>query len=352
MDKMDKSLDEIIASSGGTSGPARRGRSYSKTSPYSRPNRGRGGGRGGFRGGRGGYGGGVGRGGGGGARVYVGNLNWNVSWQDLKDHMRQAGNVLHADILEFPDGRSKGCAIVEFDNRRASQRAIQELTDTMLNDRKIFVREDREPTNAGQQQFQQQQYRPQQQVFQQQEEPAYKAGSFVAQKIRSSMPAGCQVYLGNLPWSVKWQDLKDICSEYGEVIRADVSEEPNGRSKGFGTVVFSKVEEADACIATLNEAEHEGRKLIVRKDGRATGPGCKVYVGNLPWSASWQDLKDLGKEFGDVAHSDVIMEPNGRSKGFGILTFTNDESATACIEGLNGREFEGRALAVREDARA
>lgn len=267
--------------------------------------------------------------------------------------MRQAGNVVHADVMQYPDGRSKGCAVVEYDNFKASQRAIQELTDSDLNGRKIFVREDREPNapqGGYQQQYQQPQFQQQQQHFQ--EAPSYKSGSFVAQKIRSNMPAGCQVYVGNLPWSVKWQDLKDICAQYGEVVRADVAEEPNGRSKGFGTVVFAQPEDADACIASLNETEHEGRVLVVRNDGKATGPGCKVYVGNLPWTCSWQDLKDLGKEYGDVSHADVAMEMNGRSKGFGILTFSSSQDAQACIGDLNGKEFEGRALIVRLDARS
>lgn len=47
-------------------------------------------------------------------RVYVGNLAWNVQWYELKDHMKQAGKVLRADILQEPSGRSKGCAIVEY----------------------------------------------------------------------------------------------------------------------------------------------------------------------------------------------------------------------------------------------
>lgn len=42
-------------------------------------------------------------------RVFVGNLSWDVSWQDLKDHMNTAGNVLYADVLRYEDGRSKGC---------------------------------------------------------------------------------------------------------------------------------------------------------------------------------------------------------------------------------------------------
>ncbi len=42
-----------------------------------------------------------------GTRVYVGNLSWQTSWQDLKDHMRKAGNVVRADIFLDETGRSK-----------------------------------------------------------------------------------------------------------------------------------------------------------------------------------------------------------------------------------------------------
>ena len=64
--------------------------------------------------------------------------------QDLKDHMRSTGEVLHADVLHGPDGRSKGCGLVEFQTPDEAQRAIQELNDTELMGRMIFVREDRE----------------------------------------------------------------------------------------------------------------------------------------------------------------------------------------------------------------
>jgi len=42
-------------------------------------------------------------------RVYVGNLAWQTSWQDLKDHMRSAGNVVRADVFQDESGRSKVC---------------------------------------------------------------------------------------------------------------------------------------------------------------------------------------------------------------------------------------------------
>ena len=46
--------------------------------------------------------------------MFVSNLTYEVQWQDLKDHMRNAGSVIRADIIVGPDGRSKGLGTVEF----------------------------------------------------------------------------------------------------------------------------------------------------------------------------------------------------------------------------------------------
>lgn len=42
-------------------------------------------------------------------RIYVGNLTWDVKWQELKDFFRPCGNVVRADVMEDAGGRSKGC---------------------------------------------------------------------------------------------------------------------------------------------------------------------------------------------------------------------------------------------------
>ena len=44
-----------------------------------------------------------------GCKIYVGNLSWDVKWQELKDFFRPCGNVVRADVMEEPSGRSKGC---------------------------------------------------------------------------------------------------------------------------------------------------------------------------------------------------------------------------------------------------
>jgi RNA recognition motif-containing protein len=94
-------------------------------------------------------GGGGGGGSGNGCAVYVGNLSWEVKWQDLKDHMKQAGTVLHADVMEEPNGRSKGCGIVEYGNPKQAQHAIDVMSETELLGRQIFVREDRVGSGGG-----------------------------------------------------------------------------------------------------------------------------------------------------------------------------------------------------------
>eukprot|EP01013_Petalomonas_cantuscygni_P013763 TRINITY_DN2836_c0_g1_i1.p1 TRINITY_DN2836_c0_g1~~TRINITY_DN2836_c0_g1_i1.p1 ORF type:complete len:328 (-),score=36.56 TRINITY_DN2836_c0_g1_i1:1183-2136(-) len=75
-------------------------------------------------------------------RVFVGNLAYNVGWQDVKDHMRQAGDVTRVDIFQMTDGRSKGCALVEFATAAGARNALATLNETQLQGRNIFLRPD------------------------------------------------------------------------------------------------------------------------------------------------------------------------------------------------------------------
>ena len=81
--------------------------------------------------------------------MYVGNLAWETTWQELKDHMREAGDVVHVDILCEADGRSKGCGLVAYRTAEDALNAVQELNDSELMGRQIFVREDRETDDVG-----------------------------------------------------------------------------------------------------------------------------------------------------------------------------------------------------------
>jgi RNA recognition motif-containing protein len=75
----------------------------------------------------------------------------------------------------------------------------------------------------------------------------------------------------------------------------------------------------------------------------------KLYVGNLPYTTSEEDLRNLFSQYGRVDSVAVITDrETGRSKGFGFVEFSDDTEAKNAISGLSGQEFGGRALTVNE----
>jgi cold-inducible RNA-binding protein len=77
--------------------------------------------------------------------------------------------------------------------------------------------------------------------------------------------------------------------------------------------------------------------------------GTKLYVGNLPYSATSEELNQLFGTHGSVKSADVIMDrETGRSKGFGFVEMESEAEAKAAIAALNGHQLGGRALTVNE----
>lgn len=77
--------------------------------------------------------------------------------------------------------------------------------------------------------------------------------------------------------------------------------------------------------------------------------GKKLYVGNLPFSATDQVLTETFAECGTVQSAKIIMDrDSGRSKGFGFVEMSTDEEAASAIQKYNGADWEGRAMTVNE----
>ncbi|KAL3914052.1 MAG: hypothetical protein SGARI_000331 [Bacillariaceae sp.] len=299
-------------------------------------------------------------------RVYVGNLAWSVSWQDLKDLMKSTGHdVTRADVMTTPDGRSKGCGIVEFATAEGAAEAVSTLNDVELKGRQIFVREDREDRGGGQRYNQ---FQPRHHYNQ-----PYHRGGFGPRggfdggspKASDAQAQSRRVYVGNLSWDVTWQELKDHMKPAGDVVFAEVITEHNGRSKGCGIVQYATEEEAQQAIATLAHTELKGRNIFVREDreggtgghgghGRShafAGSGNpSVYVWNLSYDTSWQDLKDHMRRAGNVDQATILTDPNdGSSIGCGIVVYQKPQDAQRAIRELQESELNSRPIKVRED---
>jgi len=73
-----------------------------------------------------------------------------------------------------------------------------------------------------------------------------------------------------------------------------------------------------------------------------------LYVGNLPYTTSEDELKDVFAEYGEVSSSKIITDrETGRSRGFGFIEM-DAENAQSAIDALDGKEFNGRNLRVNE----
>ncbi|GFF77305.1 uncharacterized RNA-binding protein C328.05 [Aspergillus udagawae] len=346
-------------------------------------------------------------------RVYVGNLSYDVKWHHLKDFMRQAGEVIFADVLLLPNGMSKvgTNAIVEYATREQAQNAVNTLSNQNLMGRLVYVREDREPEprftggpsrgdfgGAGRGGF----------------------GGYGGPPGGAPGGGGRQLYVSNLPFNVGWQDLKDLfrqAAQQGAVIRADVHTDATGRPKGSGIVAFESPEDARNAIQQFNGYDWQGRTLEVREDRFAgSGPGFGgrggyggfgrggfggrggfagrggfggggfrggyggaggfggpqnfepaasaapnpftdfatsggekspiIYVRNLPWSTCNDDLVDLFSTIGKVERAEIQYEPNGRSRGTGVVQFDNAETAETAIAKFTGYQYGGRPLGI------
>jgi RNA recognition motif-containing protein len=77
--------------------------------------------------------------------------------------------------------------------------------------------------------------------------------------------------------------------------------------------------------------------------------GRKLYVGNLPYSATESALSDKFAAFGSVESCKLIIDRDtGRSKGFGFVEMASNAEAQAAIDNLNGADYDGRPMKVNE----
>jgi RNA recognition motif-containing protein len=75
----------------------------------------------------------------------------------------------------------------------------------------------------------------------------------------------------------------------------------------------------------------------------------KMYVGNIPYNVSEEDLRELFSEYGEIESLKIMQDHfTNRSKGFGFIEMVNEEDAKRAIASLNGKDFKGKSLTVAE----
>ncbi|KAF9883487.1 hypothetical protein FE257_003437 [Aspergillus nanangensis] len=263
-------------------------------------------GRGGFGGGPyGGGGAGGGGPGGGGRQLYVANLPFNVGWQDLKDLFRQAaqqGAVIRADVHTDATGRPKGSGIVAFESPDDARNAIQQFNGYDWQGRTLEVREDRFASSGM---------------------GFGGRGGFGGGFGRGGFGGGRGGFGGGR-------------GGFGGGFRGGFGGAPpyGGPPGGGGAPGFDNMAPSAPPNPFTDFATSGGEKTPV------------IYVRNLPWSTCNEDLIDLFSTIGKVDRAEIQYEPNGRSRGTGVVQFDSADTAETAISKFTGYQYGGRPLGI------
>ncbi|CAN6586720.1 unnamed protein product [Malus baccata var. baccata] len=175
-----------------------------------------------------------------------------------------------------------------------------------------------------------------------------------------------RLYVGNLPYNLTSTQLAEVFGEAGTVVFSEIIyDRVTDRSRGFGFVTMSTVEEAQDAIRMFDGSQIGGRTVKVNfpevpigGEREMLGPNRprtgfkvyidsphKVYAGNLSWGLTSQGLKDAFEDQPGLLGAKVIYERvSGRSRGFGFVTFETNEAAESAVAAMNGVEVDGRPL--------
>lgn len=200
------------------------------------------------------------------------------------------------------------------------------------------------------------------------------------------------IFVGNLSFDTTSEELRNFFQPVGEIVSAEIVMR-RGRHRGMGTVEFTNTSAVDEAIRRFNDVEFMGRTIFVKQDRpppepkqrappplsmndrvqsnqfyddrgydygnpqrmgqppQSRGPQQPLYeafILNLPYSFSWQDLKDLFRQAGDVQRADIELDYQGYSRGFGMVFYATEADMLRAIDMFNGFNLEGRVLEVRE----
>uniref|UniRef100_A0A914Z1B9 RRM domain-containing protein n=1 Tax=Panagrolaimus superbus TaxID=310955 RepID=A0A914Z1B9_9BILA len=218
--------------------------------------------------------------------VYLSNLPFELKWNELKDLIRQkAGESAFVEFLEDRDGKPKGCAVLDFDNRAAAQRCVDAFHRMDIGGRSITAKEIRDPMgffrhilkNEGIDFIANRNLIPGRTGYRQRREREDDIGgvsenetyglspTFLAQ-LNIKPPLVNRVFVTNIPYNCGVGKLYDIFSLAGRITWFDLQLDSEGKTKGMAIIQFSHPIEAVQAISMLNNQRLFDRTLSVKMD--------------------------------------------------------------------------------------
>ena len=179
-----------------------------------------------------------------------------------------------------------------------------------------------------------------------------------------------KLFVAGLPDSITEEVLRQLFQATGStVLEVSLPKDRNsGRTRGFGFVTLETSEQAERARAALDGSFQAGRPISVRpfqggsgrRETRMDPPAAAsatsgsaedrtLYVGNLPYDATAEEIEELLERCGvtPVLRVHLPMGPDGRPRGFGFVTLSNQEAVQQSLSALSNADVRGRRVMVK-----
>jgi polyadenylate-binding protein len=251
--------------------------------------------------------------------LYVGDLSEEVTEAMLFEKFSSCGPVVSIRVCrDLITRRSLRYAYVNFQESSDADRALEQFNFDVMNGRPIRVmRSQRDPS------------------------------------LRKSGVGN--VFIKNLDKSINNNVLFDTFSTFGKIMSCKVSQDSNGLSLGYGFVHFESEDSAINAINKVNGMLLNGKEVFVakfvpksqRQSTNKSKSFTNIYVKNLSQEYDDQMLRQLFEPFGNIMSTKVMTDANGKSRGFGFVSFDDSEMAENAVKQLNGKQMpNGKSLYV------
>merc|ERR1711981_883098 len=148
--------------------------------------------------------------------------------------------------------------------------------------------------------------------------------------------------------------MYDTFSAFGNILSCKVAQDASGDSKGYGFVHFETEEAALQAIDKVNGMLLNDKKVFVgrfvpRKErgvelGEKARRFTNVYIKNVNEEYDEAKLTEMFEKYGKISAVKIMKSEEGKSKGFGFVSFDTPEEAQVAVDDLNGKDLEGKTL--------
>lgn len=257
-------------------------------------------------------------------KLFVAGVSWATTDASFKNFFAKFGEVTDTQVMREPSGRSRGFGFVTFADEEVKNKVLTQ--QLQLDGRKLDIK------------------------------PAVSKEE-IKQQTGDSMADTKKIWVAGLSYETSDDTLFNYFATFGSIEKAStMKDKETGKSRGFGFICFASQEVTDEVLAKTG-LELDGRKLEVKpavaRGATVNATPKKCYVAGLNEETSDETFKAHFSQFGTLTECSIQKGRDGKSRGFGFVTYESEASAAKAISQaehvLDGKSVDCKAAVPKSE---